>query len=157
MMGGLDDNPNPDRIQDPRQRLSDLIGQPLLHLETPTEHLDQTWDLAETDHSVPGQIRDVTLPEERQQMMLAQTVEINILDDDHFAVVDGEQRAVDNLIDIGTVAARQEFKRFSHTGRGSHQPFTCQILADLAQHRLDRIPNSLLVHRVAPVESGQYL
>ena len=45
----------------------------------------------------PGNVRDVALPEKRQNVMLAKTIEINVLDDDHLAVVNGEERVVQHL------------------------------------------------------------
>jgi len=57
----------------------------------------------------------VALPKKRQQMMLAQAVEIDVLDDHHLAVVDREQRAVQDLVDVGVVAAGEKRQRlFGH-------------------------------------------
>ena len=46
-------------------------------------------------------VRDVTFAEERQQVVLAQAVEVDVLDDHHLAVIDGEQRVVDDRVHIG--------------------------------------------------------
>ena len=35
-------------------------------------------------------VRDVTLAEERQQVVLAEAIEVDVLDDHHLAIVDGE-------------------------------------------------------------------
>ena len=65
----------------------DLMRQPLLHLQPPRKNIHQAWNLAETDHLRPRDVRDVTLAEERQQVVLAETIEVNVLDDHHLAVI----------------------------------------------------------------------
>ena len=56
-------------------------------------------------------VGDVALAEERQQVMLAQAVEVDVLDDHHLVIIDGEQRVVEHGVDVGRVAARQEPQR----------------------------------------------
>ena len=46
-------------------------------------------------------VGDVALAEERQQVMLAQAVEVDVLDDHHLAIIDREQRVVQHLVDVG--------------------------------------------------------
>ena len=72
-------------------------GQALLQLQPPREDVDEPGDLAEPDDSAVGDVRDVTLAEERQQVVLAQTVVVDVAHDYHFTVVDREQRAVQDL------------------------------------------------------------
>ena len=60
-----------------------------------------------------GNVGDVTLAEERQQVMLAQTVEVDVLDDHHLVIIDREQRVVEHRVDVGGVAARQKAQRCS--------------------------------------------
>ena len=56
-------------------------------------------------------VRDVALAEERQQVMLAEAVEVDVLDDHHLVIIDGEQRVVEDRVDVRRVAARQEPQR----------------------------------------------
>ena len=44
-------------------------------------------------------------------MMLAEAVEVDVLDDDHLAIIDAEERAVDDLVDVAPVSAREEGQR----------------------------------------------
>src|SRR5262249_10054568 len=65
--------------------LRDLIGEALLDLQAATEGIDDARDLAEANDAVAWEIRNVTLAEEGQQMMLAQAIEVDVLDNHHFA------------------------------------------------------------------------
>ncbi len=69
-------------------RLGNLSRHPLLELQPAREHVDEPGNLAESDDSAVGDVRDVTLAEERQQMVLAQTVVVDVAHDYHFTVVD---------------------------------------------------------------------
>ena len=51
------------------KRLGDLVGHPLLQLQPPRVHVDQARHLAEADDPAVGDVGDVTLAEERQQMV----------------------------------------------------------------------------------------
>ena len=77
--------------------VGDLVRQPLLHLQAPAEDVDEPRNLAQADHLGARNVGDVALAEKRQQVVLAETVEVDVLDDDHLAVVDCEQRVVEHL------------------------------------------------------------
>ena len=64
-----------------------LMREPLLHLQPPREDVDQPRDLAEADHLLLRDVGDVALAEERQQVVLAEAVEVDVLDDHHLAVI----------------------------------------------------------------------
>ena len=72
------------------EELGDLLGQPLLDLEPAGVHLDDARDLREPDDPAARDVGDRRGPEERQQVVLAQRVERDVLDDDHLAVGDVE-------------------------------------------------------------------
>src|SRR5262245_7974340 len=81
-------------------RLGDLIGHPFLDLEPPRKDVDQTRNLAETDDSFTRDVRDVALAEKGEEMMLTERVEIDVLDDHHLVVIDGEQCVVEDIVDV---------------------------------------------------------
>ena len=58
--------------------VGDLAGEPLLHLQPSREHVDESRDLAESDDAALRDVRDVALAEERQQMVLAEAVEVDV-------------------------------------------------------------------------------
>jgi hypothetical protein len=80
---------------------------------------------------------DVALAEKRQQMMLAQAVEVDIPDDDHLVIINCEQRAVENVLDVRLVPARQELEGLLNPFRRVAQSFTARILPELGQQPFD--------------------
>ena len=68
-------------------------------------------------------VGDVAPAEERQQVVLAQAVEVDVLDDHHLVIIDGEQRVVEHGIDVGRVAAREEPERLLDALRRVDQSF----------------------------------
>src|ERR1700722_3175496 len=70
----------------------DLGSEALLNLETAGEDFDQAWDFAETDHSAVGNVGDVDLAEERQQVVFAEAEDFNVFHDHNFVVTLGEKR-----------------------------------------------------------------
>ena len=71
--------------------LGDLRRQPFLHLQPPREHVDEPRNLAEADDLAVGNVGDVALAEERQQVMLAEAVEVDVPHDNHLVILDGER------------------------------------------------------------------
>ena len=91
-VGRLEDDADPLRLQPFLQELGDLLGEAFLDLEPARVHLDDARDLREPDHAAARDVGDRGGPEERQQVVLAERVERDVLDDDHLAVVDIEDR-----------------------------------------------------------------
>jgi hypothetical protein len=79
----------------------------------------------------------VALPEKRQQMVLAEAVKVDVLHDDHLAVVDGEQRVVQDLVDVGVVAAGEELERFLDAFGRVQQPLAARVFAELGKQLPD--------------------
>ena len=69
----------PLRLEHLLDRLGDLHGEALLHLEPAREHLDEPRDLREPDDAAVRDVGDVDAPEERQQVVLAEAVEVDVL------------------------------------------------------------------------------
>ena len=91
-VGRLDDDADALRLEPVLEELRDLLGEPLLDLEPARVHLDDARDLREPDHPAARDVGDRRRPEERQQVVLAERVERDVLDDDHLAVGDVEDR-----------------------------------------------------------------
>ena len=97
---GLHDDRHAKRIDLFANRFSDLARQALLNLKPAAEDVDQPRSLAETNDFVSRDVCDVTFAEKRQDMVLAQAVEIDVLDDAISLHLDREQSAVEDLVDI---------------------------------------------------------
>ena len=81
----------------------------------------------------------MALAEERQQVVLAQAVEVDVLDDHHLVIIDGEQRVVEHLVDVGAVPAGQKLVRLLHPLRRVAQSFARRIFAEVRQQLRDRV------------------
>src|SRR5690606_10900760 len=90
-------------------------------------------------HLAVRHVGDVALAEERQQMVLAETVEIDVADNHHLAVFDGEERAVDDRIDVGLVAAREGLERLLDATWRLEQSLAIWILTQVGEQLSDQI------------------
>src|SRR6185503_350690 len=94
-------------------------------------------------------VRDVRLAEERQQVVLAERVEVDVPHQHHLVVVVlGEDRAVQDLVDVLLVARGEELQHGFHARRRLLESFPLRILAELAQDALDQ-----LLHAAPPAAS----
>src|SRR5688572_8433595 len=118
--------------------LRDLAGQPLLNLKPPAENVDEPRNLAEANDFRARNVGDVALAEERQQVVLAQAVEIDVLHDHHLTVIDGEQGVVEHFIDIHAVAAREEREGLFDALWGVEKPLAAWIFSERGQELPDQ-------------------
>src|SRR5664280_2197192 len=98
--GGLDDDPGAVRAEALLEEARDLLGQSLLDLEPAGVHLHDPRDLREPDDAAPRDCLLYTSPSPRDEVMLAQRVERDLLHDHHLAVVDVEDGTVDQALGI---------------------------------------------------------
>jgi hypothetical protein len=121
----------------------DLVGEPLLHLEPAREHVDDARDLRQADDASARDVCDVHLAEERQQVMLAHRVHLDVLHDHHVAVVLLEDAVADRVLDGHGVAARQPAHAARDALRRAQQSVPLRILAQqlelLAHQRRVRV------------------
>src|SRR5205085_7514005 len=82
-----------DRLHD---GLSDLRRQPLLDLQTTRKYIHEAWQLAQADYFAVRYVSDVDLTEKWQQVMFTQGEHLDVFDDHHLVITDGEQRALQN-------------------------------------------------------------
>src|SRR5579871_4332133 len=89
------DAPGADRVH---HHLRDLLGQALLQLQPAREHVHQPRELAHPEYPALRDIADVAAAEERQHVVLAEAVELDVLHDYHAARRLGEECVVDDLV-----------------------------------------------------------
>ena len=82
-------------------------------------------------------VGDVALAEERQQVVLAQAVEVDVLDDHHLVIIDGEQRVVEHRIDVRRVSAREKPERLLDALRRVDQTLARRVLPRARQAALE--------------------
>ena len=79
----LDDHADALGFEVVHQRAGDLVGQALLQLQTARVKIRQTRQLADAQDAALGDIADMAPAEKRQQVVLAEAEDLDILDDDH--------------------------------------------------------------------------
>ena len=102
----------------------------LLHLQTAREGVDDAGQLAEADDASGGDVSDGHFAEEGQHVVLAQGIELDVLDDDDLAALVLKDGAVYDGIGILALAARVLDERLGGTHGGLGQAFTVWVFTD---------------------------
>src|SRR5436305_6222801 len=93
-MAGFDDDAHALRLDYLLNTLGDLGGEALLDLQTAGEQLELAGNFAEADDLAIRDIGDVNFSEEWKHVMFAKAEHLDVFDDDHFVVGDGEECAL---------------------------------------------------------------
>jgi rubrerythrin len=123
----LDHDRDPVWLQRIHQRGCDFLRKPFLDLQSPRIQLDDPGDLGQPDDVVAGKVPDVALPEEREEVVLAEGEDLDVLHRDHFVVLFMENCAPQHLPRVLVVPLRQETDRILEPLRGLLQPFPVRI------------------------------
>src|SRR2546425_779857 len=132
-MPGLDDDCDALWVQFPLQGLGDLHRQAFLYLQAPAEHLHKPGDLAESYYTVVGDIGDVALPVEGQEVVFAETEEVDVADHHHLVVLDRVESTVEDLFNILLIALREEPERLGNPLGSLQEPFARRVLTEKAE------------------------
>ena len=111
-------------------RVGDLPGEVFLDLQTTGEHVHQPCNLRQTQHFTRWNISHMRFADEGQQVMFTQRIQLDVVDNDHFIVVGGEQRAVDDFFDTLFITVTQVLHGFGRTQRCIEQAFAVGIFAE---------------------------
>ncbi len=128
-MGCLDDHTHPAGPDDLLDGHGDLGGELLLDLQPARVHVHDAGDLRKTDHLAVRQVGHVRLADEGQHVVLAERVELDILDDHHLVVFRGKYRLVHDLFQGLPVTLGQELNRLRCPLRRLEQPLARHVLA----------------------------
>src|SRR5216683_3020375 len=139
-MASLDDHTDPARSDEGIDCLCYLPSHPFLKLKPVGVSVDQPRQLAQTYDPAVGNVADVRAPKEREQMMLTQTEEADVLHDDHVVVtIEGEEGITHDGRWIGGIAFGQVSKRFSDPAGSFEQTLAVWILAQLLEESCHRV------------------
>ncbi len=126
---GLNDNGNSKGVQYLLEAVLDLRGQSLLKLQPAGKALHHAWDFAEPHDGSVGDVPDMRLSEEGQEVVFAHGVDFDVLHHYNLFVVFVEQGTFEDGLGILTVAVREEVHSFGHAHRGLQQPLSFRIFA----------------------------
>ena len=110
-------------------RVGDLVGEPLLHLEPAGEDVHDAGHLGEADDLAVGDVGDVGPAEERQHVVLAHRVQLDVPHHDHALVGLLEHGVADDVLDRHPVALGEPAERRLDPLGGLEQPVALRVLA----------------------------
>ena len=139
-MDRLDDDADPRGLEDPVDRVRDLLGQPFLNLKPPGVHLHDPRQLRQADDAAVGNVRDVRATKEWKQMVLAQAVQLDVAHHDHVLMLFVEERIADDIFHSLAIATRQPAQGLGDAERRLDDSLTIGILAE----ELELSPNQRL-------------
>ena len=125
---------NTQRMKCVLEAVSDLHRQTLLDLQAACECINYACNLAESGDLSVRDVGDVALADEREHMVLAGTVQLDILDYYHLLVFLLEHRALNNLRAVLRISLCEELKGLRHALRRLDQAFALRVLPYQAQY-----------------------
>ena len=134
----LNDHHHAERVERFLDAVFYLCRQPLLHLQTAGKHIHHAGYLAQTRNLAVGDVGDMHLAEKRQQMVLAQRVEINVFHHHHLAVVFLKEGALEDGLRVFLIPFGQKLERFADAAGGLLQPLALGVFADQRQRFLEQ-------------------
>ncbi len=87
--------------------VGDFPRKVLLDLQAPGEHVDDARQLRQAKDLAGRNIGHMGLADKGQQVMLAQRIQLDVLEDHHLVVVGSEQRTVDDFLQVLLVPMTQ--------------------------------------------------
>ena len=126
-----------ERMQRILDAVPDLLGKALLHLQPSGIRFHNPCDFAQPGDSAGRDIRDVALAYERQQVVLAGGVKVDVLNEDHLAVFFVENRLLHYLLAVFAVALREILQRLGHPFGRLEKAFAVNVFPQQAEHFLN--------------------
>ncbi len=133
----FDHDRNPDWMQRFHESIGDLDSELLLNLQAPREDVDDAGDLGKADHFPVRNVSNVGLANERKEMMFAHRVKLDVLNQNDFARIGGEDRTVDYVFEILPVAVGYKLKGARRARWRPQQTFSRRILANRFEQSME--------------------
>lgn len=126
-------------LQDFLERITDLLPEALLDLESASIHIHNPWDLTEANDLRIWNVADVHFPSEGEHVVLTERVTLDIFHDDHAVGVTFKQRSVDDGLQVLVIPRGEEFQGFVAALGGALQSLTLWIFADGLEQRAKEV------------------
>ncbi len=140
---GLHDDHHADGLEAVEERVGDLGGQALLHLQAAREGLDEARELRQPDDAPAlRDVGEVAPPDEGREVVLAERGEVNVFDDHHLVVLVAGQ-GHDVLVRVFAHPRGQLGVHLRDAPRGLLQAGPLRVFADAFEDEADA-PRDLL-------------
>lgn len=124
-------------LEDLHDRIRHLLRQALLDLQSARKQLRNARQLANANHCVAGNVANVHLARERNQVVLAHGEDLDVLDDNHLVVALLENGPVDNVAHVFLVALGQEEHRLGVPLGSGEETFAVRVFAEAFEEGAD--------------------
>jgi len=118
------------RLETIHERFRDLRRKIFLNLQTAREDIDNARHFREPDDFSVRNISDVRAADEREQMMFAQRVKLDVFDENDLARLGIEDSIVNDLLHALAVTLREKFQCARGPCRCPYQSLSRGIFAD---------------------------
>ena len=125
----LDYHGNSKRLEGVLDTVTDLSSESFLHLEATGECLDYACDLAQASNRAVRDICNMSLADERHDMMFTCGIQFNVLHKDHLLIFLLEHGAAKYLRAILIHAVRKELKRLCNSLWSLYKSLSFRIFA----------------------------
>ena len=146
-MLALDDDHDPLRVHLLDERVGNLRGQALLHLQAMRVELDQARELGDAAHAprFVGNVGDVREAVERDHMVLAHREDGDVVHDDHF-LVPLVELLHEQLRRVGRHAGENLLVHLGDTLGRFEQPLAVRVLPHALEYEAHALLDLLVVH-----------
>ena len=145
-MRGVDDTKNAQGLQSLHDRIRDLVGQTFLDLRSQCEPFDDARELAQSRDATTRQVGDVRVPDEGQEVVLADRMERNV-PEQHDLIVFFVKDGLEIRLRIDMQSAGKLRVRSRDTYRRPSQALTVRVLAKRNDNLSDRPLDAGEIHR----------
>ncbi len=152
-MRGLQHDADATCVEFAHEQIGQFLRHPLLNLRPTSQHLDGSCQLAQADDLAIGQVGDVGLAQEGEQVMLAHRLEADVPDQDHLIVLDRE-RLLEQFAGVLVQAGEDLGVHASHPCGRLLQALPVGVLADGDQDLTNGSFDARMIHGAGPCLAG---
>ena len=117
--------------------VGDFLSEAFLDLQAPCKQFNETNHFAQANHLAGRQVTHMAFSEEGQEVVLAQTVNLNIPDNYHLVILDIKEGALENVLNILGVTLGQKLQRLNDPSRCLPESLTLRIFTEFFQNVLN--------------------
>lgn len=135
-MHGFDDYGHSEWMQGLLNAVANFDGETLLNLQPASEGVHHPGYLAQAGDFTIRDIGDMGLADEREHMVLAHGIDVNVFHKDHLTVFLIEDGGADDFGSALEIALGEELEGFGYPLRGLQQPFSLGVFSEETENLL---------------------
>ena len=128
-VGAFDDDGDALGIQRLLNAVADLYGEAFLYLQAAGERIDDPRNFAQSDDCSVWNVSYMGFSEEREHVVLAHGIDLDVFHDDHFGIFFMEQSAFEDVFRVDVVTVCEVLQRFRNALGCLEQSFAVGIFS----------------------------